>query len=53
MDEKKHVILKSEVVRYRIIKKKKGLWRLDWEDGSHSLHSTEEGAREMIIKSLE
>lgn len=35
--------------RYRIVKVRNGLWRLEWEDGSFSEHSTSYGAEKMAL----
>ena len=38
--------------RYTIIKIKNGLWRLEWENGEYSEHSTQDGAKKMSLKVL-
>lgn len=37
-------------MRYYIQKIKNGLWRLEWEDGSYSEHSTRDGAEKMAFQ---
>jgi hypothetical protein len=37
-------------MRYNIIKIRNGLWRLEWENGSHSEHSTRDGAERMAFQ---
>lgn len=37
-------------MKYRIIKIRNGLWRLEWETGQFSMHSTEKGARAMALQ---
>lgn len=39
----------SKEMRHFIIKIKNGLWRLEWEDGSFSEHSTKYGAEKMAM----
>jgi hypothetical protein len=36
-------------MRYRIIKVRNGCWALEWENGSFSEHSTQEGAERMAL----
>lgn len=37
-------------MKYIIFKIKNGLWRLEWEDGSYSEHSTKDGAVKMVLQ---
>jgi len=39
---------KEKEMRYSITKIKNGLWRLEWENGSFSEHSTQYGAENMV-----
>lgn len=36
-------------MNYEIIKVHNGLWRLEWENGKYSEHSTQDGAQRMVI----
>lgn len=35
-------------MRHTIQKKENGLWEVEWEDGTKSQHSTQEGAERMV-----
>jgi hypothetical protein len=36
-------------MRYTITKVRNGLWILEWESGKKSEHSTEDGAKRMVM----
>ena len=36
-------------MRYTIYKIRNGCWRLEWEDGKYSEHSTKDGAMKMAF----
>lgn len=40
----------KEKQRYIIIKIRNGLWRLEWENGQYSEHSTRDGAERMVLQ---
>ena len=37
-------------MRYTIFKIRNGLWRLEWESGAYSEHSTRDGAERMVLQ---